>query len=236
MTAPKSESEDAYISQWRSSLHFQGAVAVEGEALIWKPASKQSLWDSTSSSARMPDQITDNDQHHRKEPPVPPFDQGPLQQQPVGSPGATAAAANADPGTAQHDSSAARGDASSAGSAADDVSRQPVTQMQAGQSRDGATQRAQQGNPVISAESQGEVVIPYDWEVSIGEDGKGVVEGTGGSIAVGQVSKGDKTSSGTAVFPKAVHAGAANAVSRGKLATKDSAAGSKQNGKRCLDA
>ncbi|CAK0784857.1 hypothetical protein CVIRNUC_008062 [Coccomyxa viridis] len=46
VTANPTEGQHGGPKPARSSLHFQGAVAVEGEALLWKPSTSNSLWDS----------------------------------------------------------------------------------------------------------------------------------------------------------------------------------------------
>ncbi|CAL8462881.1 g2415 [Coccomyxa elongata] len=151
---------------WRSSLHFQGAVAVEGEALVWKPVNQQSLWDST----RLPDQL---DSRQDLEEPFQNTPKSlPAPQQPAAPP---APMAEAQPPT---DKSlpiavlkAAAGEA--AGSSASDMSGEQPTA--------GAIEHA-----VESVEGKGSdaVSIPYDWAVSIGPDGAAKVDGGAGSLTV----------------------------------------------------
>lgn len=139
---------------------------MEGEALVWKPANQQSLWDST----RLPDQL---DSRRDLEEPFQNTSKAlPPPQQPAAPP---APPAETEPST--DDSlpiavlKAAAGEAASS-SASEMSSEKPAA---------GAMQQT-----VNSAEGKGSdaVSIPYDWAVSIGPDGAAEVDGGAGSLTV----------------------------------------------------
>lgn len=130
---------------------------------MWKPASQQSLWDST----RLPEQLEsrrDLEEPFQNTPKA-----SPAPQQPQASP--TEAQPSTDVSLPIAVLKAAAGEP--AGSSASEVtSEQPTA---------GGMQHA-----VDSAEGKGSdaVTIPYDWEVSIGPDGAAKVEGGAGSLTV----------------------------------------------------
>ncbi|BDA48124.1 hypothetical protein COCOBI_11-3820 [Coccomyxa sp. Obi] len=165
VAAPQTETGDT-SGPWRSSLHFQGAVAVEGEALVWKPANQQSLWDST----RLPDQL--DSRRDLEEP----FQNTPKALQPPQQSAAPPAPpAEAEPST---DNSlpiavlkAAAGEAAGS-SASEKSSEQPM----AGAIEHTADSAKGKGSDAVS--------IPYDWAVSIGPDGAAKVDGGAGSLTV----------------------------------------------------
>lgn len=128
---------------------------MEGEALVWKPANQQSLWDST----RLPDQLdTRRDLDD-------PFPKPPAPQQSSASP--------AEPEGQSDDSLPNAARKAAAGAAADttNAAEQPAS----------VPEKASMGP---SGGAGGAVSIPYDWAVSIGPDGAANLDGGAGSLTI----------------------------------------------------
>ncbi len=128
---------------------------MEGEALVWKPANQQSLWDST----RLPDQLdTRRDLDD-------PFPKPPAPQQSSASP--------AEPEGQSDESLPIAALKAAAAATADtmDAAEQPAS----------VPEKASMGP---SGGAGGAVSIPYDWAVSIGPDGAANLDGGAGSLTI----------------------------------------------------
>ena len=181
-------------------------MAVEGEALVWKPANQQSLWDST----RLPDQL---DSRRDLEEPFQPTPQAlAAPRQP--------AATHTPPSESEPSTNnslpiavlkAAAGEAA-ASSASGMSSEQPTA---------GAMQQA-----VNSAEGKGSdaVSIPYDWAVSIGPDGAAEVDGGAGSLTV--VPRADEEDGPLQKSAQAPRAGSADQQHRKDASSTSNSSGS----------
>lgn len=141
-------------------------MAVEGEALVWKPANQQSLWDST----RLPDQLDSRQdleepfQNTQKSLPAP--------QQPAAPPAPTA---EAQPSTDKSLPIAVLK------AAAGEVAGGSASEMSSEQATAGAIEHAVES---VEGKRSDAVSIPYDWAVSIGPDGAAKVDGGAGSLTV----------------------------------------------------
>jgi hypothetical protein len=134
---------------------------VEGEALVWKPASQHSLWDST----RLPDQLDSRGDLDD------PFPNPPAPQNPAQAPQSPSTPAEPE---SQADASlpiAALKAAASANAGSADAPKQPSA-VPAEQSAG------------VSSDAGGAISIPYDWAVSIGPDGSSSVDGGPGSLTI----------------------------------------------------
>lgn len=150
----------------------QGAVAVEGEALVWKPASQQSLWDST----RLPDQLDsrrDLDAPFQNTPKPPATPQTPQNPSP----------ASAEPQAQATSTQPISARKAAAGEATGSSDPQP-SGPQAGAPAAAAAAAAGERSPDRAHDAAGAVAIPYDWAVSIAPDGEATVDGGPGSIAL----------------------------------------------------